>query len=101
MMLLLIAALFTLFLVVGLPVAFALMLSSIPVFVLTGTMPTTVAIQKMVTALENFPLLAVPFFILAGSLMMSGSLGRKLVGFAAALVGRYPGGLGQVFLRGT
>ena len=46
LMLLLIAALFTLFLIIGMPVAFSLMLSSIPVFVLTGTMPTTVAIQN-------------------------------------------------------
>jgi TRAP-type transport system large permease protein len=64
-MLLLIAGLFTLFLVCGLPVAFALGLASIPVFVMTGAMPPTVVIQKMVTATQSFPLLAVPFFILA------------------------------------
>ena len=96
MMLLLIAALFTLFLVVGLPVAFALMLSSIPVFVLTGTMPTTVAIQKMVTALENFPLLAVPFFILAGNLMNEAGITERLVRFSRLLTGWLAGGLAQV-----
>ena len=95
-MLLLIAGLFTLFLIIGLPVAFALMLSSIPVFVLTGTMPTTVAIQKMVTALENFPLLAVPFFILAGNLMNEAGITHRLVKFSRLLTGWLSGGLAQV-----
>ncbi|MBL4840446.1 MAG: TRAP transporter large permease subunit, partial [Thalassospira sp.] len=65
-MLILIAVLFTVFLVIGMPVAFALALASVPVFILTGAMPPTVVIQKMVTATQSFPLLAVPFFILAG-----------------------------------
>jgi tripartite ATP-independent transporter DctM subunit len=95
-MLLLIAALFTIFLVIGLPVAFSLMLASIPVFVLTGTMPTTVAIQKMVTALENFPLLAVPFFILAGNLMNEAGITERLVRFSRLLTGWLAGGLAQV-----
>ncbi len=95
-MLLLIAALFTVFLVIGLPVAFALMLAAIPVFVLSGTMPTTVAIQKMVTALENFPLLAVPFFILAGNLMNEAGITERLVRFSRLLTGWLAGGLAQV-----
>lgn len=95
-MLLLIATLFAVFLVVGLPVAFSLMLASIPVFVLTGTMPTTVAIQKMVTALENFPLLAVPFFILAGNLMNEAGITERLVRFSRLLTGWLAGGLAQV-----
>ena len=95
-MLVLIAVLFGVFLVVGLPIAFALMLASIPVFVLTGAMPTTVAIQKMVTALENFPLLAVPFFILAGNLMNEGGITERLVRFSRLLTGWLSGGLAQV-----
>ncbi len=95
-MLLLIAGFFALFLIIGLPVAFALMLASIPVFVLTGTMPTTVAIQKMVTALENFPLLAVPFFILAGNLMNAAGITHRLVKFSRLLTGWLSGGLAQV-----
>ncbi|MDF0597593.1 TRAP transporter large permease [Psychromarinibacter halotolerans] len=95
-MLLLIAGLFALFLVIGLPVAFALMMAAIPVFVLTGTMPTTVAIQKMVTALENFPLLAVPFFILAGNLMNEAGITARLVRFSRLLTGWLAGGLAQV-----
>lgn len=95
-MLLLIAVLFGAFLILGLPVAFSLMLASIPVFVLTGTMPTTVAIQKMVTALENFPLLAVPFFILAGNLMNEVGITERLVRFSRILTGWLAGGLAQV-----
>ncbi len=95
-MLLLIASLFVLFLVAGMPVAFALALAAIPVFVLTGTMPPTVAIQKMVTATQSFPLLAVPFFIFAGNLMNATGITERLVTFARLLTGRLAGGLGQV-----
>ena len=95
-MLWLIALLFAFFLIVGLPVAYALMLAAIPVFALTGTMPTTIAIQKMVTALENFPLLAVPFFILAGNLMNEAGITERLVRFSRLLTGWLAGGLAQV-----
>ncbi|NIY77096.1 TRAP transporter large permease [Thalassospira sp. HF15] len=93
---LLIAGLFTLFLVCGLPVAFALGLASIPVFVMTGAMPPTVVIQKMVTATQSFPLLAVPFFILAGNLMNVTGITHRLVKFASLLTGWMAGGLAQV-----
>ena len=95
-MLLLIAALFTLFLIVGMPVAFALALAAFPVFIVTGTMPPTVAIQKMVTATQSFPLLAVPFFIFAGNLMNATGITERLVRFARLLTGWMAGGLGQV-----
>lgn len=95
-MLLLIAALFALFLVLGQPVAFALALAAIPVFVLTGTMPPTVAIQKMVSATQSFPLLAVPFFILAGNLMNVTGITNRLVTFSRLLTGWLAGGLAQV-----
>ena len=95
-MLLLIAALFALFLLAGMPVAFALALAAFPVFVLTGTMPPTVAIQKMVTATQSFPLLAVPFFIFAGNLMNATGITERLVRFARLLTGWMAGGLGQV-----
>ncbi|RST83869.1 TRAP transporter large permease [Aquibium carbonis] len=95
-MLLLIAVLFACFLLVGMPVAFALALAAFPVFVLTGTMPPTVAIQKMVTATQSFPLLAVPFFIFAGNLMNATGITERLVRFARLLTGWMAGGLGQV-----
>ena len=95
-MLLLIAGLFALFLISGIPVAFALALASFPVFVLTDSMPLTVAIQKMVNATQSFPLLAVPFFIFAGNLMNSTGITERLIKFARLLTGWLAGGLGQV-----
>ncbi len=95
-MLFTIAALFALFLVIGLPVAFALGLAAIPVFVVSGTMPPTVAVQKMVGATQSFPLLAVPFFILAGNLMNVTGITHRLIGFSRLLTGWLAGGLGQV-----
>lgn len=95
-MLLLIAILFAIFLLVGMPVAFALALASIPVFILTGTMTPTIAVQKMVAATQSFPLLAVPFFILAGNLMNATGITERLVKFARLLTGWMAGGLAQV-----
>ncbi|WP_412775999.1 TRAP transporter large permease [Thalassospira lucentensis] len=95
-MLILIAVLFTVFLIIGMPVAFALGLASIPVFVVSGAMPPTVVIQKMVTATQSFPLLAVPFFIFAGNLMNVTGITYRLVKFARLLTGWMAGGLAQV-----
>ena len=95
-MMLLIAGLFVLFLLLGQPVAFALALAAVPVFALTGTMPPTVAIQKMVAATQSFPLLAVPFFILAGNLMNETGITQRLVTFSRLLTGWVAGGLAQV-----
>ncbi len=95
-MLILIACLFALFLLLGQPVAFALALAAIPVFIFTGTMPPTVAIQKMVSATQSFPLLAVPFFILAGNLMNVTGITERLVKFSRLLTGWLAGGLAQV-----
>jgi tripartite ATP-independent transporter DctM subunit len=95
-MLILIGVLFTVFLIIGMPVAFALGLASIPVFIASGAMPPTVVIQKMVTATQSFPLLAVPFFILAGNLMNVTGITYRLVKFASLLTGWMAGGLAQV-----
>lgn len=95
-MLILISALFALFLFLGQPVAFALALAAIPVFLLTGTMPPTVAVQKMVSSTQSFPLLAVPFFILAGNLMNVTGITERLIRFSRLLTGWMAGGLAQV-----
>ena len=96
MILISVALLFALFLVIGVPVAFALALASIPVFIFSGGMPPTVALQKMAVATQSFPLLAVPFFILAGNLMNVTGLTRRLVNFSRLLTGWMAGGLLQV-----
>ncbi|MEM1327032.1 MAG: TRAP transporter large permease subunit [Bacteroidota bacterium] len=67
------------------------MLASIPVLPAV----TTVA-QRMATGLDSFPLLAIPFFILAGQIMNRGGIAKRLIDFAKALVGSLPGGLAHV-----
>ncbi|MEY4084182.1 MAG: Neu5Ac permease, partial [Pseudomonadota bacterium] len=57
--------------------------------------------QQMVNQTLSFPMLALPFFILSGSLMMSGKLGETLIGFATELVQRFRGGLGSVSVLGS
>lgn len=63
--------------------------------------PLMVVAQQMFAPTQSFPMLALPFFILAGSLMMSGELGRNLIQFATVLVQRYRGGLGSVTVVGS
>lgn len=91
-----IAALFFLGLAIGIPVAFALGLSTLPLFLFTDYMPMTVAMQRMYGATQSFPLLAVPFFILAGNLMNNVGITDRLLRFARLLTGWMIGGLAQV-----
>lgn len=84
-----------LLLVLGVPVAVALGLSSLMFILLTG-MPEIVVIHNMVNGIDSFPLLAIPFFILAGHLMNTGGITHRIFAFARALVGWLPGGLGHV-----
>ncbi|MGB6105050.1 MAG: TRAP transporter large permease subunit [Pusillimonas sp.] len=93
-------AIFLLLLVMAMPVGFALVISSGIAVITVGGMPSVVGVVKLFQPTQSFPLLAIPFFILSGNLMMGGVLGRKLIEFATALVGRYHGGLGQVSVVG-
>ena len=95
-MLTIVAVLFFVFLFINVPVAFALALSTIPAFLLTDYMPLTVAVQRMYGATQSFPLLAVPFFILAGNLMNTSGITERLLRFARLLTGWMVGGLAQV-----
>ena len=89
---------FALLLLVGVPVAICIALSTALTLLLsvgpTATM-TTVA-QRVATGLDSFALLAIPFFILAGQLMNRGGMARRLVDFAKAVLGTFPGGLAYV-----
>lgn len=80
------------------PIAIAIGLASLSAIVFSGAAPLVVIVQKMVTATDSFPLMAVPFFILAGSLMEFGGISRRLVDFANSIVGRYSGGLAFVVI---
>lgn len=96
MVLLLMMVLFLIFLLLGMPVAFAMAISAaVSVFTL-GDVSMLIVPQRMCLGLASFPFLAVPFFILAGELMNRGGITRRIVDFAQTLVGRFHGGLGQV-----
>lgn len=86
---------FILLLVLGVPIAFVILGASVFYFTLNPMMASTVA-QRMASSLESFPLLAVPFFIVAGAAMARGGIARRLYDFADGLVGHWHGGLAQV-----
>lgn len=83
-------------LLLSVPVALSIGLASTVAFMNDGSMPLIVLIQRMFAALDSFPLMAIPFFILAGSLMESGGISRRLVNFANSLAGGMTGGLAVV-----
>ncbi|WP_339950798.1 TRAP transporter large permease [uncultured Albimonas sp.] len=86
---------FALGLIAGAPVAFAIGLAAIACFAYEG-LPLFVAFQRMLSGVSTFSLLAIPFFIFAGELMLHGGIARRLVTLAAAAVGSVRGGLGVV-----
>ena len=85
----------------GLPVAMAMALASLAYVVWTGNIPDFVILHRMVGGIDSFPLLAVPFFILAGNLMNSAGITNRIYNFALALVGWLKGGLGHVNVVGS
>lgn len=87
---------FFLLLFLGVPIAVALGLSSLFSLLTQHDIPLILIIQRMFVAINSFPLLAVPLFILAGSLMGFGGISKRIVNFANALVGHITGGLALV-----
>ncbi len=85
---------------IGIPMAIALTVSSVAglIFLSIQGMPLewTLVAQRYYVALDNYPLIAIPFFVLAGDLMMDGGISKKLIIFANSLIGRTPGGLAHV-----
>ena len=86
---------FTLLLLIGAPVAFALGIAAFAT-VLYMDLPAVVVFQQISSGMNIFSMLAIPFFIFAGDLMMRGQIADRLVALAAAMVGHLRGGLGQV-----
>ncbi|MGX1098801.1 TRAP transporter large permease [Amorphus sp. MBR-141] len=82
-------------LIAGAPVAFAIGLASVAAFLYEG-LPLFVAFQRILSGVSVFSLLAIPFFIFAGELMLHGGIAARLVRLAAAAVGNVRGGLGVV-----
>jgi TRAP-type C4-dicarboxylate transport system permease large subunit len=85
----------------GLPVAIAMAGSSLIYILASGNQPGLTVIHRMIGGIDSFPLLAVPFFILAGNLMNNAGITNRIYNFALALVGWLKGGLGHVNVVGS
>lgn len=80
-----------------LPIAFCLLITAVVLMaLLTGGVNASVLAQNVVRGMDNFPLMAIPFFVLAGELMNVGGISKRIVYFAKALIGHIRGGLGYV-----
>ncbi len=84
---------------IGVPIAFALMLSGIAMMMMMGNLDAQIMAQKLVNGADSYPLMAIPFFLIAGELMNAGGLSRRIVNVALALVGHIRGGLGYVVIE--
>ncbi len=80
----------------GMPIATALLVCGVALMIQLGTFDSQILAQNLVAGADSFPLMAVPFFMLAGELMNAGGLSRRIIGLAVALVGHVRGGLGYV-----
>jgi TRAP-type transport system large permease protein len=81
---------------IGMPVAFALMFCGLALMLHMGIFDSQIVSLKLIEGADNFQLLAVPFFLLAGELMNAGGLSKRIVNFAVSFVGHIHGGLGYV-----
>ena len=81
---------------IGVPVAFALMFCGLVLMWFMGIFNTQILAQNMISGADTFTLLAIPFFILAGELMNTGGLSKRIIDFAISCVGHLRGGLGIV-----
>lgn len=80
----------------GMPIAFALMLTGVALMVHLDFFDAQLVAQNMLSGADNYPLMAVPFFILAGELMNAGGISQRIINMAVSLVGHIRGGLGFV-----
>ena len=80
----------------GMPIAFALLVSGVALMLHLDMFDAQILAQNVINGADSFPLLAVPFFMLAGEIMNAGGLSRRIVRLAMTLVGHYRGGLGYV-----
>ena len=78
------------------PIAHALLVAAMAAAATSDRVPLDLLVQQMVAQVQSFPLIAIPFFMLTGSLMMGGKLGEALIGVLSTLIGRFHGGPGQV-----
>ncbi len=82
--------------IIGVPIAFSIGVASVATLEFASNLPLTLAAQRLFTGTDSFPLMAIPFFMLAGELMEAGGISRRLFDFAHAIVGFVVGGLAMV-----
>lgn len=80
----------------GMPIAFALLVSGVALMLNNGLFDTRILAQNLILGSDNFALMAIPFFMLVGELMNAGGISKKIIDFGLALVGHIRGGLGYV-----
>lgn len=95
MSLLLFGALFA-FMLIGLPICFSIQMSGVVFLLVTQLRPLIIAPQRIIVAMNSFPLLAIPLFVFMGYLMERAGLSKRLIDWVMALCGRLPGALGTV-----
>lgn len=91
-----VAVIFLALLFLNMPVAFAIGIASLALFILDPNLPVSVTAQRMAAGTQSFPLMAVPFFILAGHLMNASGITERLIRFSNALTGHLVGSLAHV-----
>ena len=89
-------SLFLFFTIAGVPIAVAMSGASLIYVIISGNLPPFVVVHRMISGVDSFPLLAVPFFILAGNLMNNAGITNRIFEIATSLVGWLRGGLGHV-----
>lgn len=82
--------------VIGVPVSFVLGIASLAAMYFVADYPLQVVVQRMFAGVDSFPIMAIPFFMLAGSLMEKGGITSRIIGFALSLVGNLRGALAHV-----
>ena len=82
--------------VAAIPIAHALLIAAMAAAATSDRVPLDLLVQQMVAQVQSFPLIAIPFFMLTGALMMGGRLGQAIIGVLSATVGRWHGGPAQV-----
>lgn len=93
---LILIGIFVILLLINVPICYALGASSVAYILIFKNLPLAFITQALVAASDSFPLMAVPFFILAGDIMASAGISKRLVDFCKSLVGHITGGLGMV-----
>lgn len=87
---------FFIMLFIGIPIAYSLCLSAVLYIVLYSNVPLIIVAQQMLKGVDSFTLMAIPFFVIAGSLMQNGGISKRIVDFAKKCIGFVPGGLAVV-----